>query len=263
MRKPLFGRARRRPRPLLTSPELDGRRLFLGRFDEEGLRGELEREGILSGLRARGYEDVVVRTSCEDGEHRLRIRSRGGRTSLIDLRLLESTHVVQEEVTRGAGFEVLSVLRNTWLSLQDPRASFTKDRPRLPGQRWPGLGLTRSFYSLMTRWAEQWGKDAVLAAPQHFHNAVFYARAFSFLSPSEQGRFEALGRDLAPLPLAEASAAVEAGKVLDLVTKRPLLWRPGPMAAPVRERLREVFAGEGYRRAAEAAREGARFGTRP
>ena len=72
----------RRAFPSLLAVDLGPSRLFLGRFDAAALRRELEREGILRGLAARGYEEVGFRTTFESGEHRLRIRPRGGRTSL-------------------------------------------------------------------------------------------------------------------------------------------------------------------------------------
>jgi hypothetical protein len=250
---------RRSAFPSVLALDLGREPLFLGRFDEAGLRAELDREGILHGLARRGYEQVVLRTHCESGEHRLRIRPRGGRTTLVDLRLEETTMVVTDEVVRRSGLEVMSVLSNAWLSLQDPRARFTPERPRLPGQRWPGLGLARAFYTLLARWAREWGKDAVLATPEYFHNAVFYSPAFRFLSPGEQGRFEALRRDLALWPVATASTAVAEGRVRDLAAARPFAWRPGAMAAAASEALARALEGEGYRRIAVAAQAEARF----
>jgi hypothetical protein len=250
---------RRRAFPGPLALDMGGSPLFLGRFDEAGLRQELDREGILHGLALRGYEQVVLRTTCESGEHRLRIRPGGGRTTLVDLRLEETTRVVTDEVVRRGGLEVLSVLFNAWLSLQDPRARFTPERPRLPGQRWPGLGLARAFYALLARWAREWGKDAVLATPEYFHNALFYSPAFRFLSPREQGRFEALRRDLASWPVATASTAVAEGRVRDLAARGPLAWQPGVMAAAPSEALAHALEGEGYTRAAVAAHAEARF----
>ena len=255
MKPRLHGKAGQRRRAFRgpLAHDLGDSRLFLGRFDEAALRHELEGEGILRGLLARGYPEVVLRTSFESGEHRLRVRPRGGRTSLVDLRLVETTVVVTEEVLRRGGIEVLSVLFNTWLSLQDPRARFSPERPRLPGQRFPGLGLARAFYALMARWAREWGKDAVLATPEYFHNAVFYSPAFRFLSAREQGRFEALRQALGDRPVAEASAAVAEGGVRDLLLAQSLVWRPGVMAAPVSEALTRALEGEPYRKAALAA----------
>ena len=258
------GGSGRRAFPSALALDLGEGRLFVGRFDEAGLRRELEREGILAGLLARGYSDVLLRTSCFDGEHRLRIRPRGGRTSLVDLRLLETTFVVSEEVVRAGAPEVLSVLFNSWLSLQDPRARFTRERPRLPGQRFPGLGLARAFYALMARWAREWGKDAVLATPEYFHNAVFYSPVFRFLSPREQGRFLALRRDLGELPVAEASAAVKAGRVMDLARGEGFLWRPGPMVAAAGDDLARTLDGADYgARRGGGARRGALRPVRP
>ena len=245
--------------PSLLAVDLGESRLFLGRFDEAALRRELEREDILRGLAARGYDQVGLRTSFESGEHRLRVRPRGGRTSLVDLRLVETTMVVTEEVIRRGGLEVLSVLFNSWLSLQDPRASFTAERPRLPGQRFASLGLARPFYTLLARWAREWGKDAVLATPEYYHNAVFYSPAFRFLSPQEQGRFEALRRDLSGLPVAQASAAVAEGRVRDLSVGQSLAWLPGLMVSAVSEQLTRALDGEDYRRAAFEALAEARF----
>ena len=253
MKPRLPGGPGRRAFPSLLAVDLGESRLFLGRFDEAALRRELEREGILRGLAARGYDGVGLRTTFESGEHRLRVRPRGGRTSLVDLRLVETTLVVTEEAVRRAGLEVLSVLFNSWLSLQDPRALFAPERPRLPGQRFPGLGLARAFYALLARWAREWGKDAVLATPEYFHNAVFYSPAFRFLSPREQGRFEALRRDLSGLPLAQASAGVDEGRVRDLSLGQSLAWRPGLMVAPISDALARTLDNEDYRRAASSA----------
>ena len=92
-----------------------------------------------------------------------------------------------------------------------------------------------------------------------FHNARFYAPPFAFLSPAEQGRFEALCRDLAALPVAEASEAVEAGRVVDEATGEAVEWAPGEMIAPVTRPVRRYLESSAYRDAAAAAREAHSF----
>ena len=256
---------RRAPWPGLAEAELavgirEGR--FLGRFDATALREELARERILSALAARGYAEVRIETSVSAGEHRLRLRFPGGRASLVDLRLQEATLLVEEPLLKARGGTLLSVLANTWLSLQDPRGRFTVERPRLPGQRYPGLGLTGAFYALTTRWAREWGKDALLATPQYYHNAVFYARGLSFLSPADQGRFLALRRDLGSLPVAAASAAVAEGRVRELGSGSVLRWPPAPMAAGLTEPLAEYLGSRDYEREVEALARALRFALR-
>jgi hypothetical protein len=232
---------RRRPFVELAPSELAVPRagehvLFLDRFDAEALLRELAASGLLQGLAERGYPDVVLRTDLVAGEHRLRLAPRHGRVSLLDLRLAEGGHRSDDPALRRRGLEILSILAVHWLALQDPRARFTRERPRLPGQRHPGLGLGRRVFALLLGWAASWGKDGLVAFPEYFHNAWFYAAPrqrpggpgvaplplFRFLSPERQGRFEALARDLAQRPLAEASAALAAGRVREAGSGEPV-----------------------------------------
>jgi hypothetical protein len=236
--------------------------LFLGRLEAGELRRELEEAGILAGLAARGHRDVLLRASVETGEHRLRILSADGRATLVDLRLAEASALLKEPGLFRLGLELLSLLSMHWLALQDPLAAFTPERPRLPGQRYPGLGLSRLFYERLLRWAEEWGKDGLVNYPQYFHNAVFYRRAFRFISPVRQGRLEALLRDLGGRPVAEASAALEEGRVEEAGVGGAA-WEPGEMVSPLTRGIRGYLDSPDYRRAAEAAREAARFTLRP
>src|SRR5262249_36162254 len=134
--------------------------LFLGRLELADLRRELEEAGVIKALASRGYRDPEVRVECAEGEHRLVVAPRGGGESLVDLRMAEGALSVDEPALRAAGIDVLSVLAVHWLALQDPQASFTPERPRLPGQRPPGLGLGRQLYTPVPGRAAAWGRDA-------------------------------------------------------------------------------------------------------
>jgi len=231
---------------------------FLGRFALPALCAELDQAGVLPALRTRGY-DPIVRIEIGESEHRLLVTASDGRELLIDLRMTEEALPVSEPALRARGIEVLSVLAVEWLSLQDPRAVFTRERPRLPGQTHPGLGLGRQLYSRVLGWAAGWGKDGLVNVPAYFHNAKFYAPPFAFLDSAEQGRFEALRRDLAGVPVAEASAALEAGRVVDAATSEPVTWSPGDMLAALSPPVREYLASPEYARAVAVARDAQRF----
>jgi hypothetical protein len=233
--------------------------LFLGRLDPESLRRELEEAGVLAGLAARGYERVVIRTGLESAEHRLRILPSGGSTSLVDLRLAEASTLFKEPRLSRLGLEVLSFLSMNWLTLQDPDRAFPADRPRLPGQDHPGLGLSRALSTRLLLWAEDWGKDGLLNFPEYYHNAAIYAPAFRFIAPAREGRFQALRRDLAPLSLSEASWAVHDGRVLEEPAGVPLRWEPAEMVAPVSHDVRRYLEAADYRRAVDEAAERTRF----
>ena len=101
--------------------------------------------------------------------------------------------------------------------------------------------------------------DALVAIPQHYHNAVFYAPIFRFLSPESQGRFEALRRDLARLPVARASAAVDEQRVRLAPGGEPFVWDTGPMLVPLTAPLVGYFDSADHARAVAESREATRF----
>jgi hypothetical protein len=240
-----------------TAPASAG--LFLDRFDAAALRGELEAAGILAALGERGYPELVLRIDLAPGEHRLRLLQPRGRVSLVDLRVAEVSSIASDPLLLRRGLHVQSFLIVHWLALQDPRAHFTQERPRLPGQRYPGLGLGKRLYEQLLSWSRNWGKDGLLSVPEYFHNAVFYSSLFRFLSPLRQGRFEALRRDLAALHVAEASAAVEDARVVEDPGGRRYRWEPGEMVAPITDGLRAYLESEDYARAAASASTSVRY----
>ena len=232
---------------------------FLGRFSPEGLQQELDAAGITQALADRGYGAVERRIESHDGEHRLRLWDRTDGGLLVDLRLAESTATALPAPLGAQGVEPLQALVVLWVALQDPRAPFTERKPRLPGQDHPGLGVGRRVYEMLRAWCERWGKDALVNVPEYYHNAVFYASSFRFLAAAEQGRFEALRRDLAHLHVAEASTAIDRRRVFEEPAGRPFDWDPGDMAAPVAPRLQAALQSDDYVAEVAAARDAVRF----
>lgn len=226
-------------------------RLFLGRFDEDTLRAELMRAGALDVLADRGYGDVVLQTRFAQGQHQLRVRPRGRRVLLIDLRLGEGGFTVHPSGVEGDSVKILSVLSVNWLALQDPGRPFTAQRPRLPGQRYPGLGLGKSIHRLVLRWADEWGKDALFNLPEHYHNAVFYSSLYRFVDASMAGRFEALKRDLRTLAVADASWAIHRGEVRERSKDTAFVWQGTEMMAPLTDDAKGLVESPAYAQAAD------------
>ena len=234
---------------------------FLGRFNPGALEREMEAAGILAALAARGYPKVHLHTDVVGAEHRLRIVGPRAQDPLVELRVSEITVVVADPVLRDAGADLLYALSVHWLALQDPGKSFAPDRPPLPGQRHPGLGFGRRFYGRLMTWAHEWGKDALLNFPEYYHNAVFYSSLFRFVSPTRQGRIEALRRDLGGLDVCEASAAVAEGRVVEEGEPggTPFRWEPAEMISPVTASVTHALDSDAYKKAAAAARDAAKF----
>jgi acetoin utilization deacetylase AcuC-like enzyme len=198
-------------------------RLLLGFYTAAGMEHALFRYGIFDHLERMGFRQF--RAAFDSGGLGERVRLFGqaeGKEHLLLEVILERRRVL--------GVEVLFV---HWLSLRNPRAQFSPLRPRLPGQEVPGLGLARETATMLARMAIRLGLGGVAFRPAHYHTAYAARHEFTFVDPHRQGRFEALVRDLANVPLLEATNAVSEGRVL--LDGRPYEWEADEMAYWLRE----------------------------
>src|SRR4029078_3473466 len=98
--------------------------------------------------------------------------------------------VVHRERRTIPGFELLSV---DWLLLQNPREPFREQRPKLPGQLHPGLGLFEELVALLVVACERVGLAGILVTPSQFHLAVQWHRRLRFIAAAAGARPRALG----------------------------------------------------------------------
>ena len=169
---------------------------------------------------------------------------------------------LRSESSRSAvpGMEVITV---DWLLLQNPRELFSDRRPRLPGQQHPGLGLLRDFMGWLVVVCETHGLDGVWFVAAHYHIAMQSRRLVRPLRPEDEARLRAMARALEGVPLPEATAAIESGRLVHADTGAPVGWEPVTTVLPVSERLKALVSGAEYDEAVERASGGLAFCLRP
>ncbi len=225
--------------------------LVLGRWDADDLHTMFARAGVLAALQERGFADLRVHLDGATGalvHVRLSGAAGGCRHDLLDCCLTRS------EFT-PAWFAALGFVTDRpigatvvyWLREQDPTRPFDASRPRLPGQKHPGLGVLRRAYRIVHSMAVELGDEGVVCFPKFYHDAVIFylSRRFLFLDGVWQGRFQAMMRDLGDCSLADASLAMAAGAVRD-ATGAVVHWQPGPQVVAVGPRLLQWFQSEAY-----------------
>jgi acetoin utilization deacetylase AcuC-like enzyme len=229
-------------------------RRFLDYYSHQGLELALERAGLLDRLRGLGFEPLTMEMDLDNptGDTVRLYGDAGRRESLIEARA---------RIDRGT-LPGLSLLRIEWLLLQNPRAEFTADRPRLPGQNHPGLGIAQDIIALLILACDRLQLDGLVFVPAHYHTASQGRKWLRFLDPHDEGVFRALREALHGLPLSEATRAVDEKQVMDAHTGQPFAWRPSPMVMPVTDRLRALVESEEYERQVkeEAERHAFRIG---
>lgn len=230
-------------------------RLF-GQYGPKELRERLDATGLLAGLSERGYPDPVLRLSCADPSDQRICLYAGEETRdrlLLEARLQLVPFHPRRPIgpfTEESSFWMLVI---HWLVLSSPDGTFTVDRPRLPGQEKPGLGLLNQTITLLKAFSRELSVDGVLDVPDHYHTALFYSRAFRYLDPEAEGRFQAIARDLSGVPLALASDAIREGCLVDRTTGAPMPWPVAEQVMAVRDPLRRFLRSPSYREARNRA----------
>ena len=248
---------------LVGATEQRAGKLMLGTYSEAGFVYALQRYGIWEDLEnvCKDTPVLVIRDTSESIQ-KMVIRDGADGPVLVELRAglrfpPDGDAALAQDLPGSPDATWLSV---EWLTLQNPYAEFPPTRPPLPGQDHPGLGIGREVMELLLIMGWRLGCAGLVSHPAWFHNAVMYRLHYRFVDPAEEGRFLALIRDFegSGLTLAEASRAVEAGKVRD-AEGTPVTWTPGPMVAPLvpgadldamdgwLERVREAREAAAYR----------------
>ncbi len=209
---------------------------LLGFYSANGLELALERYGFLARLRALGFARprLVIELENPGGDTLKIYGSESDDDLLLELRVRRDARLLP-------GCELLAV---EWLLLQNPRAVFPPDRPPLPGQKHPGLGLLREVIALLVLACDRLSLDGIAFTPAHFHVAAQSERFVEFLRPEDGARFRALRQAVTGLPLAAASRAIAEGRVTDEASDEPVAWQPAPMVIAVSERMKEALAAQ-------------------
>lgn len=232
---------------LMPHREKRPRRLVLDFYSAQGLELAFERYGLFDKIRQRGFIDLRIAVNSDDPEAQV-VRVEGTPQAapgpvLCLLELVCSRRTVTPPAQLGGA--PLSMLRVEWLLLQNPTKAFSLTRPRLPGQEYPGLGLSLEVHQLLVQMSKRLRLEGLLHRPAHYHNAVVAGRDYHYLDPDAEGCFRVLRRLLNSVTLAEATHLVENGRVVT-AQGNPFIWEPSELVMPATERLASYLTSEGY-----------------
>ena len=230
-------------------PESRGTQFFLGFYSKPGVELALEKYGVFSDLKKRGFQNPKLEINSTDPfRQRLCIHNKaGGKSDLLVEVILKRKHFTTRtrfpSKVNGRNYEFLCV---EWLSMQDPRVEFTAERPRLPGQEYPGLKAGRFAFELLTLTCKRLRLAGILNIPEYFHNAQIYSKTFHFLKPEFEGKRRAIERDLMKRnSLANISWAIDLHCVNE--NDKPFRWFISELMMPLDRDLREYFSSAEYR----------------
>jgi hypothetical protein len=224
--------------------------LFLNMYNEAKLLEIMNRSGLVAHLKTRGFDDLLIDIDQDETLiHYLRVycEEKIPEKLLIDVRLSDSRFAPDKSFfDEGQNLVTLDMIVIEWLSIQNPKATFSDDRPQLPGQSKPGLGCLKYLMQMMYVVAEGVIKDGFMDVPDHMHGAVMYSRNFKFFNPAHEGVLRAILRDAKGYSLGDISWGMITGTIIDVKTGQPQVYDPSEQIYPVSRRLKKYFASKRY-----------------
>lgn len=228
-----------------------GETRFLNFYSHNGIRLAMDAYGFTEQLAELGLapNDLIIERD-DAFHHRMQLYRAGGRDlehrimdMRVHLRQVAEPTTEDEEAKARRTFGVLVI---EWLSMQNPLAEFTPERPRLPGQTYPGTGLGRAIHNVLMLITQRLRRDAILNVPEHFHLARLYSQlGYRYPDRRRERELEAVVDAVSPLHFAVAGWAVERGFVLvtDDDGERPWKYEPVEMMLPTSRRMRRRIPG--------------------
>jgi len=230
-----------------------GTHLLLGKFTEVDIYKAIERVGILDELQRKGLYPLEISIDHESIlKQKIYIDLKEESTKpkrIAEIIIGECKYKLNERVIPIPlkKKEIDSIVVE-WLVLQNVKAAFTEEFPRLPGQRYPGLRIGKLVLKLLEALARVTEKDCFIAFPEFYHNAVMYIDYLHFLNPETEGRVLKMRNDLRSLSVAQVSFAFCGGCIIERKNseERKISWEAEEMIYPLSEELKFYFNSSEY-----------------
>ncbi|MBW2675064.1 MAG: hypothetical protein JRD89_16905 [Deltaproteobacteria bacterium] len=233
-------------------------------YSAEGVHYALETLGIFKLIEAHGFRDFKVEITGDAWSQLLRIwgQASGRPLLVVEGCFRRSSWTVPAEMPllkSECGNHAFNVAFIDWITLQNPLADFTPERPRLPGQKYPGLGIFHEVMEVFYAVARRLHLDALLLVVDHFHNAVIYKPSFFFVDPGRQAELVAIERAGAGRSLQDMALALEAGLLCQGGRSEPYAWHGDLMINPLASEIQGAHQRCGYAEKVEEISRGLKF----
>jgi len=221
---------------------------FLGVFSTHGIEFTLRKFVYFDHLNQVGLAEPIINLDTGDSyKHRIQIIHRIGEELLLSGEIIMRRSTFESPPLGDRKYPPADLLVIEWFLLQNPLKKFYRRRPQLPGQDYPGLGISNIIFEIFYWMAKRLKADGVVLVPNYLHTGIFYGRRFMFINPQKQGTLFAIDKiRTIKYSLNQLSWACAEGQLINKKTDSIFLWKPAPMMLPVSRLAREYFGSELY-----------------
>ncbi len=223
--------------------------LYLNTYTKDEIKEALINSGIWGKIKEQGFKNLLLEMDTSDPYHQrlcLYFDKVNQSNMLAQIILSTGTFTPRKDFLKSVKVEKMNMLIIEWLCLQNPLKKFTHDKPQLPGQDHPGLGVGMATVDLIRKVAINLGMDGILNYPQYYHNAVMYSEIFRFYNPEAYGRMLTIKELLKDFSFTESAWIVHSGCIIDRGRRERFIWKSEEMILPLSEILKNYFSSPEY-----------------
>ena len=235
--------------------------LLLGRYSLNEVIAVLAKKGFLREARKRFLWPLAFElNSTEYPLQRLQIffREKKAENLIVDFKFRETDFAPKALAGVPSSLPPQKTLAFEWLTLQNPLHKFNESFTPLPGQTRPGLNMSKPVMDLFVYLGRLTRKDALLAFPAYFHNALLFSRYFHFWNPVKEGEVLAIRKAFSHAPLKQLAWIVYLN-CLKRADGSTYEWAAEEQLYPLTRPLKDHFASRPYREAVKAGQKGPLF----
>lgn len=235
---------------VLTGHE-NTRKLFLQRFNRNELWHMSEKIGLIPHLRRKGFDNLILDIYVDDDNinyFNIFMKEKRPENRLLDVRLSESTFLPDKKFFKdGTVIIPYEMINIEWISARNPFRNFSRQKPQLPGQSNPGLGILQYCFRMIYLMASEVIKDGFMDVPDHMHGAIMYSKDFRFFDPVHEAILKAVMRDLKKFSISDITWGIITETVIEKYTGKPQVYDPCEQVHPVSRRMNRYFKSDLYR----------------
>ncbi len=226
-----------------------GTTLFLGKYSLSEIIAVLRKRNFEKEAKKRNLWPLVFQlNSSEFPLQRFQIfyQEKKPEKIIVDLKIKEGFFIPRDSLLEKLHADRYRFLFLEWLTLQNPLKKFTEDQIPLPGQKHPGLKLSRKVMDVFVYLARLIKAEGILAFPAYFHNAVLFNRYFHFFNPEKEGELTSIRKESVSLPLKQVAWIVH-WNCLKKPDGSVYEWKAEEQVYPLSSLLKQYFSSNYYR----------------
>ncbi|MCK4295378.1 MAG: hypothetical protein KAW56_05370 [Candidatus Marinimicrobia bacterium] len=223
---------------------------LMGVFSKKGIIKILEVFGFIKLLEDIGLFNIDIEIDTNDPHiHRLYAYTgtHSPENKICELVFKQAQLHLKEGILPNFPNRKLNLLQIEWLLLQNPKMDFNPERPPLPGQSHPGLGLGDRLMELLIIMTRRLRLEGMVNKPNFLHTAFMFTKEFVFTNPNNQAVLYAIRKDLlSDYSFYTVAWATYFNCILNTDDKTPFLWEPDYLILPLTKDLIKYFRSKEY-----------------